>query len=347
MPRLNAKKEPKQEKAGAYFKAPASSSSLQRFSSGCALLDNVLGGGWVLGRMENIIGDKSTSKTGLAVEAMANFARAYPKGWIKYREAEAAFDVDYAVNKLGLPRARVGFWADDYDPERHFDTIEDMYEDVQKVLDKAKPGQPGLYIVDSLDALTDREEQKRKIDQGSYGGNKAKKLGEFFRRLVRPLEEKQVCLMIISQVRANIGAMFGEKYTRTGGKAMDFYATHCLWLAHLKTLKKTRNKVDRAVGIHIKAKCKKNKAGRPFREAEFDYMFDYGIDDLGASLAWLHQIGRLKETLGVSTPDELLKQLGDVSDDDYRGMVSDVSGAVKALWEEIERDFDPQRKKYA
>lgn len=342
MPRIGQKE--KQTKAGAYLKAPATASSLQMFSSGCGLLDNVLGGGWVLGRMSNVIGDKSTSKTGLAVEAMANFAREYPKGWIKYREAESAFDVPYA-ERMGLPRKRVGLWEDDYD--KTFDTVEDMYEDLQKLVDNAKPGVPGLYIVDSLDALSDRAELARKIDDGTYGGNKAKKMGEFFRRLVRPLEEKQICLLIISQVRANIGAMFGEKYTRTGGKAMDFYATHCLWLAHLGIINSTRLGQKRATAIKIKANCKKNKIGKPFRTCEFEYVFDYGIDDIGSSLNWLKETGRLQKALGVATPEAFLKTLTGLTNEEYRQVAEDLGVVVKGVWDEIDASLAPERSKYA
>lgn len=341
MPRLNLKPG-KKEKAGAYLEAPATPSDLRLFSSGSALIDCVLGGGWALGRMSNIIGDKSTAKTGLAIEAMANFARQFPKGWIRYREAESAFDVSYAES-MGLPRKRVKLWGDEHNTL--FDTVEDMYEDLESVL--AKSTTPGLYIVDSLDALSDRAEKGRKIDENSYGGNKAKKMGEFFRRLVRPLEEKEVCLLIISQVRANIGAMFGEKYTRTGGKAMDFYATHCLWLAHLGIVSKTRRNEKRATAVNIRAKCKKNKIGKPFRDCDFEYRFDYGIADVESNLAWLDKVKRLKAELGYDKPEEFLKQIEGLSDEDYRQAAEDLAAVVKAVWEDIDHDFAPTRRKYA
>src|ERR1700754_4769243 len=72
------------------------------FSSGCALLDCVLGGGWALRRMINVVGDKSTGKTLLAIEACANFVRTFPLGHVTYVEVESAFDVDYAQT-LGFP----------------------------------------------------------------------------------------------------------------------------------------------------------------------------------------------------------------------------------------------------
>ena len=88
-------------------------------SSGCALLDCVLGGGYPLGRISNIVGDKSTAKTGLATEALINFTRTYPNGQAVYRDTEAAFDLEYAC-AMGLDRAKVDLG----DPANPITTIE-------------------------------------------------------------------------------------------------------------------------------------------------------------------------------------------------------------------------------
>src|SRR5262245_13229029 len=96
------------EEGGSYFPPSSQASSLEFISSGCTVLDCVLGGGWPLGRISNIVGDRSTSKTGLVMEACSNFAIKYPKGRILYREAEAAFDVNYAAS-MGMPVDRVEF----------------------------------------------------------------------------------------------------------------------------------------------------------------------------------------------------------------------------------------------
>jgi RecA/RadA recombinase len=330
--------------AGAYLSAPVDASDLVRFSTGCTVLDCVLGGGWVLGRMENIIGDKSSAKTGLAIEAMANFARSFPKGKIWYREAEAAFDKSYA-GRMGLPLKRVKFWDDDYD--RPFDTIEDMFEDLDKIVAATPKGVPGLYIVDSLDALSDRAEMERGVGDSSYGMGKPKKLSELFRKLVRKIEASQICLIIISQVRDNIGfgAQF-EKYRRNGGKALDFYASHCVWLAHVGVIKKTKDKNARAVGVRIKAVCKKNKAGKAFRDCEMVYTFDYGVDDLTSSVEWLHSVGKLKTALGVAEASEFLRRADKLPPDEYRQATADVAVVAKSVWDDIDAALAPKRLKY-
>src|SRR5206468_8961680 len=109
----------------------------------------------------------------------------------------------------------------------------------------------------------DDAEQKREIDDGSYGANKAKKMGELFRRLVADLEEANVLLIVVSQLRDKIGVMFGEKQTRTGGRALDFYASHIVWLAEIGKIKKTIQKVERVIGVNVRARVKKNKVGLP------------------------------------------------------------------------------------
>ncbi len=217
-----------EKKKGSYF--TSDKENLALFGSGCKLLDCVLGGGWPLGRMSNIVGDKSSGKTLLAIEACANFMHKFPDGEIIYLESEAAFDADYA-EAIGMPIDDVDFvdYGDD-------NTVEFLFEHLEKVT--AEATSPVLYVVDSLDALSDRAEKKRKIDEGSYSMGKQKKLSEMFRRLISPLKESNVHLMIVSQVRENIGVTFGEKYTRSGGKALDFYASQILCLPKLVSLKR-------------------------------------------------------------------------------------------------------------
>lgn len=324
---------------GNYF--PEARKSLTFISSGCTLLDCVLGGGWPLGRISNIVGDKSTGKTLLAIEACANFARQFPKGNIWYRESEAAFDEDYA-EKLGLPVDRVDFGSDGL--ETAWETVEDIFEDLDKQLDKAG-NKPGLYIVDSLDALTDRSEQKRKIDQGSFGTQKAKLMSEILRRSKRKIKATNTHLMIISQVRHKIGVLFGEKLTRAGGDALHFYASQELWLSHLKTLMREIRGQKRATGVRILAKCKKNKIAQPFNTCEFKIRFGFGVDDLEASLEWLEAVNMLKRLTNLQR-EKYLERFEDLEDGEMAKQLTDLKQVVRAAWYEIENQAMPARRKY-
>jgi hypothetical protein len=152
---------------------------------------------------------------------------------------------------------------------------------------------------------------------------------------------------VISQVRDNIGAMFGEKHKRSGGRALDFYASIALWLAHIETLKREINKVKRPYGVTIRAKCKKNKISLPFRECDFEFIFGYGIEDLGASIEWLKSINRLKDiNIGPTQVKEYLNGIAEMDHKEYQQELEIVSTAVKSIWREIETSFLPKRSKY-
>ncbi len=270
----------KSKGGGSYFAAPAAGVSF--FSSGCTVLDLALGGGWAKGRVANIIGDKSTGKTLLCIEACANFAMSEPKGRIFYREAEAAFDPAYA-EALGMPIDRVEFGEDP------LDTVEDMFEDLSEIIKKVRT--PVLYICDSLDALTDRAELARDIDKGSFGTGKAKQMSQLLRRLIRQVHDERITIIIVSQVRSKIGVMFGPTTTRTGGRALDFYSSQVIKLSQRKTLVRTIGKTKRTTGMWVHAKVDKCKVGLPFREADFPIKFGYGIDDQAANAFYLKEAG--------------------------------------------------------
>ena len=320
---------------GNYFAAPKT--NLQFISSGCKTLDLALGGGWVENRIANVVGDKSTGKTLLAIEASANFALKYPKGRIRYRESEAAFDEQYA-KAIGMPVDRVDFG-------KPMETVEDLFEDITLVLSKAKQNE--LYICDSLDALSDRAEMGRSMDQGTYGAEKAKKLSQLFRRLARDMKSKQMTLIVISQVRDKIGVTFGRKTTRTGGHAMDFYASQVVYLSHLGTLQRNIRGQKRASGVEVRAKLDKNKVGLPFREAQFPILFGYGVDDISACLKYLDEVGELREA-GYVKDDikKLSRELMRGPIEEQKKETARLHRLVETNWYEIEKSLLPKRSKY-
>lgn len=322
---------------GNYFAAPKSDVSF--IPSGSKLLDLALGGGWAERHVANVIGDSSTGKTLLCIEAGANFSRKYPRSKIRYREVESAFLPNYA-EALGLPLDRVDFGKE------QLDTIEDFFEDLEDIYTKAR--QPELVILDSLDALSDRAEKKRKIGDDSYGTGKPKKLSELFRRCVRDIAKSQVTLIVVSQVRARIGAIIGPKTTRSGGKALDFYAAQKVFLTHLGRIDIQRNKVKRTIGVDILARCDKNKIGLPFREAKFPIKFGYGIDDATSCVEWLSEIGALSREIGVADSEKAsyLKGLERMSSQEFSEDMQTIHAAVERRWYEIEKSFLPTRRKY-
>lgn len=332
----------KKESDNLYF---AEDKPVEFISTGCSLLNCVISGqasgGYPVGRMFNVVGDKSTGKTLLMIEACANFVERYPMGTIYYCEVEAAFDKAYAAS-LGLPLKDVNFVEGIF-------TVEDLFKDMTTCINKhATDHHPVLYIVDSLDALSDHAELEREIDAGSFGANKAKQLSALFRRLNQKMGKSNFTLGIVSQIRDKMNVMFGKKHQRSGGKALDFFASQVIWLAHIKTLQKTKKNVKRAVGVQIKAKCEKNKVALPFRECVFPIQFGYGVDDLVAGVQWLLEVKRW-DSLGFTSEAKFrayIKGLDKLGDDAFFEEVDNVAEAVAEVWQEIEATFLTKRKKY-
>lgn len=315
---------------------PAGTAAVAFFSSGCTTLDCALGGGWAERRVLNIVGDKSVGKTLEAFEAGANFLQKHTRGRVKYDECESAFDPRY-LSSLGIPLDRFNFGE-------RLNTIEDMFDSLNDTM-KAKV--PTLEIVDSLDALSDNAELDRQFGDATYGTGKARDLSKLFRMLVRDMERSQLTLMIISQVRSKIGMAFGRHTTRSGGRALDFYASQVVYLTHVGTSTRVVDGVKRPVAYDVVAKVDKNKVGPPLREAPFTLEFGYGINDLESCLKWLHDTGHLAD---VGTTDsgwrKWMRTVASASDDVYLGELAKVQDAVRSRWAAIETGFLPKRRKY-
>lgn len=329
-----------------YFADAAAKEGIKFVSTGCAALDAALGGGWAMGRVVNIVGDKSTGKTLLTMESMANFAYTDPKGWMRYGEAEHAFDEPYA-RALGMPMERIEFNQGDVP----LSTVEEFYHDLERCIEQRKKNQHGIYVLDSLDALSDDAEQGRDFGEASYGGTKPKALSEFFRRKIADIKDSGTLLVVVSQIRDKLGVTFGPTKTRSGGKALDFYASQVVWLSEIGKITKTRDKIERVVGIKVRAKITKNKVGLPFREVDYPVMFGYGIDDLTANVEWLLSVGAEKlltkefeiSKAGYATRLANLRNKGGAEVQELR---QGLTKMVFQQWAEVETKFLPTARKY-
>ncbi len=318
---------------------------IQFFSSGCTILDAALGGGWACGRVANILGESSTGKTLLGIEAAANFHLKFPEGSIVHIDTEAAFDPDYAET--------LGLQVDDIDLYEGFSTVEQIATLFDQILEDRESDaseSPCLVILDSIDALTTNAEVARSMEDGTFGLEKAKLLSQLFRRYIRRMNAAGITLIIMSQVRANLNAgPFGKQTITSGGKALKFYVSQQLELQHLKQIKKTAKGNERVVGCMVKATLVKNRCGPSFRSVQFPLLFGYGIHDEGASLQFIVQSGRGKD---VGIADSLaaatafLKKVEASTPEERVQHVDKIREVAMKTWSDIESAFAPARSKY-
>jgi len=329
-------------------------STVQRIGTGCHNLDLSIGGGWAEGRVINLVGDTSTGKSLLAIEACTTFAQKYTskQAVIRYDETEAAFDMAYAEG-VGLPVDRVEF-----NENERTDTVELLHKNIDKfaTLVEKRKYRAGMYIVDSLDPIGDEAEKEAELGAASYGTKKPALIGKLFRKEVRRLEGLNITLFIVSQVRDKINAMFGKKLTRSGGHALDFYSSQIVWLADVGKVKETRGGIERKIGAWTRAKCEKNKTGVAWRECEFFIRYGYGIDEFETGLTFLLESDRLSklipEAKGLNKKEStalVSKWLHKLDTMDRRQIDttrSCLNNVLTSVWNEIESRFAPVRKKY-
>ncbi len=298
-------------------------------------------GGWARGRITNLVGDGSSGKTLLALEACAHMSH-HPKNKnvsIVYDNVEGV--MDFPIEQMyGRSFVKGTEW-------RRSSTVEEFGKVYQNKVKDLKEGEGLLYVLDSLDALPSRkavermEEELRSKDdskqKGSYGMDKQKYLSaSFFNTLCSTMQGKDATLIIISQVRDNIGAgLFEEKSYRAGGKALDFYTHMVCWLGVIKKVPKTHKGQKITIGVSVRARFKRNKVAKPFREAVFDILFDYGVDDLGSMLDYYW-----KGKPELKKRKALIKQY-----EEDEALENDLIDLVQNEWDETEEAVKPDRKK--
>lgn len=304
--------------------------------SGSQLLDNVLGGGYAIGRVISIVGEYGSAKSLLALEACANHKKLFPNGKVRYCDVESALDLEY-ITKLGVCLTK--------EERKDIFTVEDLGNHLADFQENLPSDSHGLFIVDSLDALSTEAELEKTIDEKSYGTDKAKVMTALFRRLIQPMERKNITLIIISQTRDMIGSMIPMK-TRSGGKALDFYSSQVVWINPLAKgkIEKTVSGTKEIIGIEIHIKNRKNKVSMPFRECNLKVLLGFGIDDIGSNLEWLSKNDGLDKVpkldgISASSISAYSKKTFELSQEEFNKIRATIAQITKERWAEIEAQF--------
>jgi len=290
--------------------------------TGNLLIDRALGvGGFPRGRIMEIFGPESSGKTTLTLTAIAQAQKR--GGLAAFVDVEHALDPEYS-KKLGVNMDDL-LVSQPGSGEEALRIVETLVR--SNALD--------IIVLDSVAALVTKQELDGEIGDSTVGAQ-ARLMSAAMRKLTALISKARTCCVFTNQIREKIGVMFGNPETTPGGRALKFYSSVRIDIRRIGAIKSTDGTVT---GNRTKLKVVKNKVAAPFKEAEFDIMYNEGISAIGSllDLALEHDIIQ-KRGSWFSYNGEQLAQGRDAAKDALKAdekLYLDLETAVKAKLAEI------------
>jgi len=251
---------------------------VEAISTGALSLDYALGiGGIPRGRVTEVYGPESSGKTTLCLHVIAEAQKT--GGLAAFIDAEHALDVNYA-KKLGVDTSNLLLSQPDFG-EQALEITDTLVR--SNALD--------VIVIDSVAALVPRSEIEGEMGDATMAVQ-ARLMSQALRKLTGAISKSKTAVVFVNQLRSKIGVMFGNPETTTGGNALKFYASLRLDIRRIAAIKEGND----VVGNRTKVKIVKSKIAPPFKEVEFDILYNEGISKTGDLLDLAVNMGIVKKS---------------------------------------------------